>query len=87
VPHHLEALPPCLAPVLGFGQFGQVDDEVRGDAGQALVRVARIERPEAGAYQFGVLGGRGDLRPARCACLIKPTARRTAAAWAGAKSA
>jgi hypothetical protein len=43
VPHHLEALPPRLAPVLGFGQFGQVDDEVGGDVSEALADVAGVE--------------------------------------------
>jgi hypothetical protein len=51
VPHNLEALTPCLAPVLGFGQFSQVDDEVRGDARQALADVAGVERLEPDAHQ------------------------------------
>jgi hypothetical protein len=39
--------------VLRFGQFSQVDHEVRGNAGQALAGVAGVERPEPGAHQFG----------------------------------
>jgi hypothetical protein len=41
--HHLEALPPHLSPVLRFGQFGQVDDDVRDHVGHALVSVADVE--------------------------------------------
>jgi len=48
--HHLEALPPHLTSVLRFGQFSQVDDEIRGHAGQALVDVASVERLESGAH-------------------------------------
>src|SRR4029077_15154122 len=60
--HHLEALPPHVTPVPGFGQFSQVDDEVRVDVCQALAGVAGVECLESGAYQLGVHGGRGALR-------------------------
>jgi hypothetical protein len=60
--HHLEALPPHLTSVLGFGQFSQVDDEVRGHAGHAPVDVAGVERLESGAHELDVRGGRGGLR-------------------------
>jgi hypothetical protein len=63
--HQLEALPPRLAPVLGFGQFSQVDDEVRGGESQALAHVTGVERLEPGPHQLGVRGGRGDLRSHR----------------------
>ena len=48
--HHLEALPPHLAPVLRFGQLSQVDDEVGGHVGHALVNVAGVESLESGAH-------------------------------------
>jgi hypothetical protein len=48
--HHLETLLPHLSPVLRFGQFSQVDDEVRGHVGHALVSVAGVESLESGAH-------------------------------------
>jgi hypothetical protein len=37
VHHHLDVLPPRLAPVLGLGQLSQVADEVRGSECHELV--------------------------------------------------
>jgi hypothetical protein len=73
--------------VLGFGQFGQVDDEVGGDVSEARVDVAGVECLEPCAHQFGVRSGRGDLRSHDVVSFIRSMARRIAAAWAGAKSA
>jgi hypothetical protein len=60
--HQLEALPPDVMPVLGTGQFGQVDDEIRSREGQAPVGIAGVERLESGPHELDVRGGRGGLR-------------------------
>jgi hypothetical protein len=53
VPHHVEALPPHLSPVLRFGQLSQVDDEGRGHVFHALVTFTERGRTTAQALLDG----------------------------------